>query len=66
MSRRDRASPSSRAHDRIRTGDLFLTKEVLYHLSYMGIRVAGLRHRQERETGIEPATPSLEGSCSAN
>ena len=24
------------AHDRIRTGDLFLTKEVLYRLSYMG------------------------------
>ena len=43
------------AHDRIRTGDLFLTKEVLYRLSYVG----------KRETGIEPATPSLEGSCSA-
>ena len=25
-----------KAHDRIRTGDLFLTKEVLYQLSYMG------------------------------
>ena len=24
------------AHNRIRTGDLFLTKEVLYQLSYMG------------------------------
>ncbi len=24
------------AHDRIRTGDLFLTKEVLCHLSYVG------------------------------
>ena len=24
------------AHDQIRTGDLFLTKEVLYQLSYMG------------------------------
>ena len=43
------------AHDRIRTGDLFLTKEVLCRLSYVG----------ERETGIEPATPSLEGSRSA-
>ena len=43
-----------RAHDRIRTGDLFLTKEVLYRLSYVG----------KRETGIEPATPSLEGSRS--
>ena len=55
-----------RAHDRIRTGDLFLTKEVLYHLSYMGIRAAAVRRRHERETGVEPATPSLEGSCSAN
>ena len=26
------------AHDGIRTRDLFLTKEVLYRLSYMGIR----------------------------
>jgi rhodanese-related sulfurtransferase len=26
----------SGAHARIRTGDLFLTKEVLYHLSYVG------------------------------
>ena len=25
------------AHNRIRTGDLFLTKEVLYRLSYVGI-----------------------------
>jgi hypothetical protein len=24
------------AHNRIRTGDLFLTKEVLYRLSYVG------------------------------
>ena len=24
------------AYDRIRTGDLFLTKEVLYRLSYIG------------------------------
>jgi hypothetical protein len=48
------------AHDRTRTGDLFLTKEVLYRLSYVGTC------RHERETGIEPATPSLEGSCSAN
>ncbi len=25
------------AHNRIRTGDLFLTKEVLYRLSYMSL-----------------------------
>ena len=29
-------SRSYGAHDRIRTGDLFLTKEVLYLLSYVG------------------------------
>ena len=34
--------------------NLFLTKEVLYQLSYVGSRV-------ERETGLEPATLSLEG-----
>ena len=34
--------------------NLFLTKEVLYLLSYVGPRV-------ERETGLEPATLSLEG-----
>ena len=59
------------AHDGIRTRDLFLTKEVLYRLSYMGItRDASLppqhRPRMERETGFEPATPSLEGSRSTN
>ena len=26
------------AHARIRTGDLFLTKEMLYRLSYVGVR----------------------------
>ena len=51
------------AHERNRTFDLLLTKEVLYRLSY----VSGLSARQvvvaldsgasmvERETGIEPA-----------
>ncbi len=33
--------------------NLFLTKEVLYLLSYVG--------EKERETGFEPATLSLEG-----
>ena len=47
-----------RAHDRTRTDDLFLTKEVLYLLSYVGPKV---RAEQKRETGLEPATPSLEG-----
>ena len=44
------------AHNRIRTGDLFLTKEVLYLLSYVG-----LLQLLERETGLEPATISFEG-----
>ena len=44
------------AHIRTRTGDLFLTKEVLYLLSYVG-----LLGKLERETGLEPATLSLEG-----
>jgi hypothetical protein len=70
---------SGKAHDGIRTRDLFLTKEVLYRLSYMGIRAAALpfakknrrrlesaADRLERETGLEPATPSLEGSRSTN
>ena len=29
------------AHNRIRTGDLFLTKEVLYLLSYVGLCIIG-------------------------
>jgi hypothetical protein len=44
------------AHIRTRTGDLFLTKEVLYLLSYVG-----MVEKLERETGLEPATLSLEG-----
>jgi hypothetical protein len=71
-----------KAHDGIRTRDLFLTKEVLYRLSYMGIRamleqsIKNTRNKTsasipslkdlERETGLEPATPSLEGSRSTN
>jgi hypothetical protein len=63
---------SFKAHGGNRTRDLFLTKEVLYRLSYMGkpaiqrfllcVDPVGL----ERETGLEPATPSLEGSRSTN
>ena len=44
------------ADDRDRTGDLVLTKDVLCQLSYIGSI-----DRLERETGIEPATNSLEG-----
>ena len=61
-----------KAHDGNRTRDLFLTKEVLYRLSYMGIidafaaANASGNTKMERETGFEPATPSLEGSRSTN
>jgi hypothetical protein len=48
------------AHDRNRTGDLFLTKEVLYRLSYVGTIIIN-NFKVERETGFEPATLSLEG-----
>jgi hypothetical protein len=42
------------AHDWNRTSDLFLTKEVLYRLSYMSTKNTATRS-MERETGIEPA-----------
>ncbi len=45
-----------KAHDRTRTDDLLLTKEVLCLLSYVGSTKFF-----ERETGLEPATLSLEG-----
>jgi hypothetical protein len=76
------SNSSWKAHDGIRTRDLFLTKEVLYRLSYMGIRAMleqsikntakkfaprfNSLKNLERETGLEPATPSLEGSRSTN
>jgi hypothetical protein len=42
--------------------NLFLTKEALYLLSYVGNReVHILNIVMERETGLEPATLSLEG-----
>ena len=51
------------AHNQNRTGDLFLTKEVLCRLSYVGLlSVSAIRTRfMERETGFEPVTFSLEG-----
>ena len=56
------------AHIRTRTGDLLLTMQMLYQLSYVG-RYLKTReashletlHLMERETGFEPATLSLEG-----
>ena len=45
-----------------RTGDLILTKDVLYRLSYVSDLRLHLRTTPaERETGLEPATSSLEG-----
>jgi hypothetical protein len=38
------------AHERDRTADLVLTKDVLYQLSYVG----HIHHRLERVMGIEP------------
>ena len=59
---------SGGADDRARTGDLVLTKDALYPLSYIGtmftLRILpsdSQRRLLERETGIEPATNSLEG-----
>ncbi len=52
-----------KARNRDRTGDLILTKDVLYRLSYAC--TPSLLQRPsyvlERETGLEPATSSLEG-----
>ena len=50
--------PKKKAPDQNRTGDLILTKDALYHLSYKGKNQS---HFFERETGVEPATFSLEG-----
>jgi hypothetical protein len=72
-----RACARFKAHGGNRTRDLFLTKEVLYRLSYMGPdfiprprtprpKDGGTIRHLERETGFEPATPSLEGSRSTN
>ncbi len=44
--------------------NLFLTKEALYLLSYVGVLISGWRlrgRRMERETRLELATFSLEG-----
>ena len=53
---------SSGAHNRVRTDDLFLTKEVLCRLSYVGPRAS----RLEPTTGLEPGTGGLQNRCSTN
>ena len=48
---------STGAHDRDRTGDLVLTKDVLYQLSYVGRRLRELGYvALERVMGIEPTS----------
>ena len=56
-----RSVSNSGADDRDRTGDLVLTKDVLCQLSYIGQHPGTTGEELERETGIEPATNSLEG-----
>ena len=52
----------SKAHDRDWTDDLFLTKEVLHHwATWAQITNSPNPEKVERETGLEPATLSLEG-----
>jgi hypothetical protein len=52
-----------KARDRDRTGDLILTKDALYRLSYASAIASLLLPRvlHKRATGLEPATLSLEG-----
>ena len=56
---RGRARVEDGAHERNRTFDLLLTKEVLYRLSYVSMEPVTCRNTGcgalERETGIEPA-----------
>jgi hypothetical protein len=50
---------STGAHDRNRTGDLVLTKDVLYRLSYMGLMSSSASVSNttlERVVGIEPTS----------
>ena len=50
---------STGAHDRNRTGDLVLTKDVLYRLSYMGLTSSSASNSNttlERVVGIEPTS----------
>src|SRR3990167_8557726 len=48
---------NSGAHNRNRTDDLFLTKEVLYRLSYMGEHLRDDRRDTRVETHISPYLP---------
>ena len=50
---------TKKAHNRIWTGDLFLTKEVLYRLSYMGIECKHMDDSQKRQY-IQPRFINIE------
>jgi hypothetical protein len=52
---------SAGAHEQTRTADRLLTMQVLYRLSYVGSETLSFLAKLERETGLEPATLSLEG-----
>src|SRR3970040_324574 len=58
----DRLRSGGGAHNRVRTDDLFLTKEVLCRLSYVGPEAAQL----DPTTGLEPGTGGLQNRCSTN
>ena len=49
------------AHNRTRTGDLFLTKEVLYLLSYMSLFLQSPQPAAGAGSGNRTRTISLEG-----
>jgi hypothetical protein len=49
----------SGAHNRNRTCDLFLTKEVLYRLSYMSVCISAVLPDGEEQTGILPDSSKM-------
>ena len=55
-----------RARDGTRTRDPDLGKVVLHQLSHSRIIKIIFTFCEERETGLEPATPTLARSCSTN
>src|SRR5208282_3540222 len=57
-----------KAHDGIRTRDLFLTKEVLYRLSYMGIRVLlnRINHHSQKTRRLDPSRIIWSGKRDSN
>ena len=56
MLQKNRFPKSTGAHDRNRTGDLVLTKDVLYRLSYVSRTKTLSLDLLERVVGIEPTS----------